>query len=83
MMEGIPPGIDVAKVEEFIYENFDHAKKVKELHLWSLIPEKTIMAVKIRTEGRVYEREKIKTLKTILKEKFGIYDVYVEVYEED
>jgi hypothetical protein len=41
------------------------------------------MAVKIRTEGRVYEREKIKTLKTILKEKFGIYDVYVEVYEED
>jgi Co/Zn/Cd efflux system component len=39
-MEGIPPGIDVAKVEEFIYENFDHAKKVKELHLWSLIPGK-------------------------------------------
>lgn len=83
LMEGIPPGIDVEKVEEFIYENFNHAKKVKELHLWSLVPEKTIMAVKIRTEGRVYDREKIKTLKAILKEKFGIYDVYVEVYEED
>lgn len=83
LMEGIPQGIDVEKVEEFIYENFDHAKKVKELHLWSLVPEKTIMAVKIRTEGRVYDREKIKTLKTILKDKFSIYDVYVEVYEED
>lgn len=83
LMEGIPAGIDVERVEEFIHENFDHAKKVKELHLWSLVPEKTIMAVKIRTEGRVYDREKIKTLKTILKEKFGIYDVYVEVYEED
>ncbi len=71
------------KNQTFGYENFDHAKKVKELHLWSLVPEKTIMAVKIRTEGRVYDREKIKTLKTILKEKFGIYDVYVEVYEED
>jgi len=83
LMEGIPPGIDVEKVEQFIYRNFDHAKKVKELHLWSLVPEKTIMAVKIRTEGRVYDREKIKTLKAILKDKFGIYDVYVEVYEED
>ncbi len=83
LMEGIPQGIDVEKVEQFIYRNFDHAKKVKELHLWSLVPEKTIMAVKIRTEGRVYDREKIKTLKTILKDKFGIYDVYVEVYEED
>ena len=41
------------------------------------------MAVKIRTDGRFYDREKIKSFKTVLKEKFGIYDVYVEVYEED
>ena len=83
LMEGIPTGVDVEKVEKFIYENFDHAKKVKELHLWALVPEKTIMAVKIRTDGRFYDREKIKSFKTVLKEKFGIYDVYVEVYEED
>jgi cobalt-zinc-cadmium efflux system protein len=83
LMEGIPTGVDVEKVEKFIYENFDHAKKVKELHLWAIVPEKTIMAVKIRTDGRFYDREKIKSFKKVLKEKFGIYDVYVEVYEED
>jgi cobalt-zinc-cadmium efflux system protein len=83
LMEGDPKGIDIEKVEKFIYENFDHAKKVKDLHIWALIPEKTIMTVKVRTEGRVYDREKIKNLKKLLEERFGLYDVFVEVYEED
>jgi cobalt-zinc-cadmium efflux system protein len=83
LMEGIPSGVDVERVEKFIYENFDHVKTVKELHLWALVPERTIMAVKIRTDGRDYNREKIKAFKAILKKKFGIHDVYVEVYEED
>lgn len=83
LMEGIPSGIDIEKVERFIYENFDHAKKVKDLHIWALVPEKTIMTVKIRTEGKVYDREKIKSLKELLQEKFRLYDVFVEVYEED
>jgi cobalt-zinc-cadmium efflux system protein len=83
LMEANPARIDIKKVEGFIYENFDHAKNVKDLHIWALVPEKTIMTVKIRTEGRVYDREKIRSLKKLLEEKFGLYDVFVEVYEED
>ena len=83
LMEGIPSGIDIETVEKFIYENFDHAKKVKELHIWSLVPEKKILTVKIRTDGRDYDRETMKTFKQRIKEKFEIQDVYLEVYEED
>jgi cobalt-zinc-cadmium efflux system protein len=83
LMEGIPSGIDLVTVEKFIYENFDHAKKVKELHIWSLVPEKKILTAKIRTDGRDYDRETIKTFKQRIKEKFEIQDVYLEVYEED
>jgi Co/Zn/Cd efflux system component len=82
-MEGIPSGINLETVEKFIYENFDHAKKVKELHIWSLVPEKKILTVKIRTDGRDNDREKIRNFKDRIKEKFEIQDVYIEVYEED
>lgn len=83
LMEGIPYGIDIDTVEKFIYKNFDHTKNVKELHIWSLVPEKRILTVKIRTDGRDYDRDKIKHFKDKIKEKFDIQDVYVEVYEED
>jgi cobalt-zinc-cadmium efflux system protein len=83
LMEANPAGLDIKKVEGFIYENFDHAKHVKDLHIWALVPEKVIMAVRVRTEGKFYDREKIKSLKKLLQEKFRFYDVFVEVYEED
>jgi len=83
LMEGDPRGIDIEKVERFIYENFDHAKNVKDLHIWALVPEKMIMSVRVRTDGKVYDREKIKSLKKLLQEQYGLHDVFVEVYEED
>ena len=83
LMEANPEGIDTKKVERFIYENFDHAKHVKDMHIWALVPEKMIMTVRVRTEGKFYDREKIKSLKKLLREQFRFYDVFVEVYEED
>jgi cobalt-zinc-cadmium efflux system protein len=83
LMEGDPRGIDIEKVEGFIYENFDHVKKIKDLHIWALVPEKMIMSVRVRTDGKVYDREKIKSLKKLLQKQYGLHDVYVEVYEED
>ncbi len=83
LMEGDPRGIDIEKVERFIYENFDHAKNVKDLHIWALVPEKMIMSVRVRTDGKIYDREKIKSLKKLLQEQYGLHDVFVEVYEED
>jgi cobalt-zinc-cadmium efflux system protein len=83
LMEGDPRGIDIEKVEGFIYENFDHVKKITDLHIWALVPEKMIMSVRVRTDGKVYDREKIKSLKKLLQKQYGLHDVYVEVYEED
>lgn len=83
LMEGTPAGIDIETVRKFIYESFDYMKKVKDLHIWVLTPGKIIMAVRIRTDGMVYNREKIKALKELLERKFGFYDIYVEIYEEE
>ena len=83
LMEGAPAGIDIETVRKFIYESFDYIKKVKDLHIWVLTPEKIIMAARIRTDGMVYSREKIKALKNRLEKKFGFHDVYVEIYEEE
>lgn len=84
LMEGIPSGIEVENVERFIYENFNHASKVKDVHVWALVPEKTIMAVRVRTDNKFfYDRERIKGLKKLLEQKFRLHDVFVEMYEEE
>lgn len=82
LMEGIPSGIDIEEVAKFITANLDHTTTIKGLHVWALVPEKVLMAVKIRTDGKMHHRESIKTLKSRLKEKFGFSDVYIEIYED-
>lgn len=81
LMEGIPAGIDVQEVEAFIRRSLEHTTQVKGLYVWALVPEKVLMAVKIRTNGNIYRRNTIKGLKRTLKERFGFYDVFIEVYE--
>lgn len=82
LMEGIPSGIDIEEVEKFITENLDHTTMIKGLHIWALVPEKVLLAVKIRTDGKVHHRNTIRALKGRLKEKFGFCDVYIEIYED-
>lgn len=81
LMEGIPVGIDVQEVEEFIRRSLEHATQIKGLRVWALVPEKVLLAVKIRTNGNVCHRNTIRDLKCMLKEQFGFYDVYIELYE--
>jgi Co/Zn/Cd efflux system component len=56
--------------------------KIKDLHFWALVPQKVLMAVKIRTDGETYSRNAIKELKNLLKEKYGFHDIYIEIYEK-
>lgn len=81
LMEGIPAGFDIQEVEEFIRRNLDRTIQVKGLRVWALVPEKVLMAVKIRTDGNICHRETVRDLKRMLKDRFGFYDVYIEVYE--
>ena len=82
LMEGIPTGIDVEAVANCIREKFDNGVKVKDLHVWALVPQKVFMAVKIRTNGEIYCRDEIKNLKVILRERFGFQEIYMEIYED-
>jgi cobalt-zinc-cadmium efflux system protein len=82
LMEGIPTGIDVESVTTCIEEKFSNGVKVKDLHVWQLVPQKVFMAVKIRTNHEVWRREEIKELKNILKKRFGFHDIYIEIYED-
>lgn len=81
LMEGNPAKIDVDEVEDYLYRTFHDIRNVKDLHIWGLSPEKIILAVRIRTNG-VYGRETIRNMKYLLKDQFGLSDVYVELYEE-
>jgi cobalt-zinc-cadmium efflux system protein len=82
LMEGIPTGIDVEAVANCIREKFSNGVKVKDLHVWALVPQKVFMAVKIRTNGEIYCREEIKNMKAVLRERFGFRDIYMEIYED-
>jgi len=82
LMEGIPTGIDVESVENCISEKLNNAVKIKDLHVWALVPQKVLMAVKIRTDGETYSRNAIRELKNLLKERFGFHDIYIEIYEK-
>ena len=82
LMESVPSWIDIGEVEGFIYEQFSNISKVKELHVWAISPEKIIATIEIRTQSRSYSREKIKALKHALKNQFGFYKTYLEVYED-
>ncbi len=82
LMEGTPVGMDIEGVRRFIGNGLDCIKQVKDLRVWVLTPEKTIMAARVRTDGQVCSRDEIKALKKRLESKFGFHDVYVEIYEE-
>jgi len=75
LMEGIPTGIDVEAVEHCINERLNNSVKIKDLHIWALVPQTVLMAVKIRTDGETYRRDAIKELKNHLKERFGFQDI--------
>ena len=82
LMEGNPTVISPKKVENFIKQHHPYVMHVKDLHLWGLSPTKAILLARIRTDGRGCSREEIRTMKTTLMAQFGLYDIYLEVYQE-
>jgi cobalt-zinc-cadmium efflux system protein len=82
LMEGNPAAVDVDEVESYLNDHFHDIHTIKDLHIWGLSPERIIVAVRIRTNGSVYGRETIRTMKQRLRDRFGFSDVYVELYED-
>ncbi len=81
LMEGNPAGIDVDEVEGFLHQSFPEIHHVKDLHIWGLSPEKIILMARIRTNGTGYNADTIRQMKNMLREKFGLSDIYIEGYE--
>jgi cobalt-zinc-cadmium efflux system protein len=82
LMEGNPTGISPKKVKKFIKRHHRYVMHVKDLHLWGLSPTKAILLARIRTDGSGCGREEIRTMKTALMTQFGLYDIYLEVYQD-
>ena len=63
LMEGAPSGVSADDVRRFIVGGFEHVNAVKDLRIWSITPEKVVLAVRVRTDGAVYPREKVRSMK--------------------
>jgi cobalt-zinc-cadmium efflux system protein len=83
LMEGNPTGISPKKVKKFIKRHHPFVLRVRDLHLWGLSPSKAILLARIRTDGSPCGREEIRTMKAALTAQFGLYDIYLEVYEDE
>ena len=81
LMEGNPARIDADEVEGFLHQSFPEIHHVKDMHIWGLSPEKVILVARIRTNGSGFGRDTIKLMKNMLREKFGLFDIYLEGYE--
>jgi Co/Zn/Cd efflux system component len=60
-----------------------HARSVKDLRIWAITPDRVILAVRVRTDGKMYHRNKMRGLKAMLQQRFGLADVYIESYEDE
>jgi cobalt-zinc-cadmium efflux system protein len=83
LMEGTPSKIDPDDVDKYIRTSFTAIRRVKDLHIWGLSPQKIILAVRIRTDGTPYDGDHIRLMKQRLLEKYGFYDIYLEIYEDN
>ena len=82
LMEGNFARIDVDKVSDFLYQTFPDIRNVKDMHIWGLSPDKVILVARVRTNGSGHGRDTMKKMKSLLRERFGLCDVYIEGYEE-
>ncbi len=82
LMEGNPRDIKQEDIKNFLLSNFNYIKNIKDIRIWALTPDIVIAVFRVRTKNKYYSRENIKKIKEELKNKFGFYDVYVEIYEE-
>jgi cobalt-zinc-cadmium efflux system protein len=82
LMEGNTAHIDADDVAGFLQRSFPDIHHVKDMHIWGLSPEKVILVARIRTSGSGYGRETMKLMKSLLRKQFGLYDVYIEGYED-
>lgn len=81
LMEGNPGVVGTDEVRDFIQGHFHSVKSIKDIHIWGLSAEKIMLAARIRTEGTVHQRETVKGIKRLLRDKFGFHDMYLELYE--
>jgi len=87
LMESSPEYVNLEELESFIRKHFPEIM-IKSIHVWSLVPGKNIMYARLREQDlEALEntplkeiREKIRTMKKELKEKFGLREWLIELY---
>lgn len=83
LMESSPSEVDIEKVKSFLRQHFPQIRRTEGLHIWALVPEKTLLAVKIAMDGETCNTEQTRILEQMLKKQFGFYEVYLDFCERD
>jgi cobalt-zinc-cadmium efflux system protein len=78
LMEGSPSGVDIEKVEGFLRQRLPGIRRIDGLHIWAIVPEKTLLAAKIVTDGEASNMDQTGTLRRLLKKQFGFHEVYLD-----
>ena len=81
LMEANPGSFDPDDVTRFLTEQFRDVCSVKDVHIWALSTEKILLVARVRTHDAEDHRTMIRSMKELLKVRFGLHDVFIEGYD--
>jgi cobalt-zinc-cadmium efflux system protein len=78
LMEGVPSGIDVKKIEAHLFE-FSNIKSIHRIHIWSITSGKHVAMLEISVKNEAKTEETLHFIKEELADDFNIYHSTIEI----
>lgn len=79
LLEGTPPGVDPHEVELVLPDIVEGLVDVHHIHAWSLSGEQPMMSLHARADGAVAHDTLVARIKSVLRERFGVEHVTLQV----
>lgn len=79
LLEGTPPGVDPHEVELVLPDTVEGLVDVHHIHAWSLSGERPMMSLHARADGAVAHDTLVARIKSVLRERFGVEHVTLQV----
>ena len=79
LVEGAPAHIDPEEVARLIPRQVEGVDEAHHVHAWSLAPERPMMSLHVRATGEVEHDRLVAAVKQLLKERFGVDHVTLQV----
>ncbi len=79
LLEGTPPGIDIARLGAYLVEHVEGLMRVEHVHVWSITSGQPAATLEARIEPEADPRAVTRAIKRTLAEAFGIGHSTVEI----